>query len=200
MEEIVSKNKCTGCTACMNVCPKNAISMVTDKCGFKYPIIDEKKCIDCGLCKKTCPILNKKNNLSINKCYAAYSKNDEYSIHSSSGGIFPIIANYILDNNGIVIGAAFDKKMNLNHVAITKKKEIDKLRGSKYLQSDLGDIFKYVKENLKTKKILFVGTPCQIAGLKAYIKNDYDNLICIDLICHGVPSPKLFQKYIKELE
>ena len=198
MKEIVSKIKCTGCTACASICPQNAIIMEKDNEGFMYPVIQKDKCIDCGLCKKKCPVLSTINNDSINQCYVAYNKNNDDKLKSSSGGIFTLFANFILDNDGIVIGAAFDEKHKLKHIAISKKEELDKLKGSKYLQSDLNNIFKYVKDNIKEKKILFVGTPCQVAGLKAIVKNN--NLLTIDLICHGVPSPKLFEKYIQELE
>ena len=201
METIVEKKKCTGCTACMNICPKNAISMEIDNEGFKHPVINKDKCIDCGLCKKTCPVLNTTSNKSLNKCYVAYNK-DEVSCKNkaSSGSIFELIAKLILNENGIVIGAAFDENNKLNHIAIDNIKDLDKLKGSKYLQSHLNNIFTYIKENIKNKKILFVGTPCQVAGLKSFIKNDFNNLICLDLVCHGVPSPKLFEKYIKEIE
>ena len=201
MEKIIDKDKCCGCTACMNICPKHAISMVEDKEGFKHPVIDQDKCIDCGLCKKTCPVLNTNNKESKNKCFVAYNK-DEVSCKNkaSSGSIFELIAKLILNENGIVIGAAFDENNKLNHIAIDNIKDLDKLKGSKYLQSHLNNIFTYIKENIKNKKILFVGTPCQVAGLKSFIKNDFNNLICLDLVCHGVPSPKLFEKYIKEIE
>ena len=199
MEVIVSKERCSGCTACKNICPQNAISMEYNSEGFKYPKIDESKCVDCGLCKKVCPVLNTTENESLNKCYVGYAE-EEYSNNSSSGGIFPLIANKVLDDGGIVIGAAFNEDNKLKHIAITKKEDLIKLKGSKYLQSNLDDIFTYVKENIENKKVLFVGVPCQVAGLKSYLKKDYDNLICIDIICHGVPSPKLFDKYIKELE
>ena len=198
MKEIISKNLCTGCTTCMTICPKKAISMIEDKEGFKYPIVDQDKCINCGLCRKICPVLNTNKNISINKCYAGYNKTDLEKEKASSGAIFSLIANYILDNGGIVIGASFDENNKLVHTAISKKKELDKLKGSKYLQSDLGNIFSYIKENIKHNKVLFVGTPCQVAGIKQIINSN--NLICLDLICHGVPSPKLFKKYIKELE
>ena len=200
MEIICNKKDCTGCTACSSSCPKDAISMVEDKCGFLYPSIDQSKCIDCGLCKKTCPVINNKNNDSINKCYVGYANEMKYKINSSSGGIFTIIATKILEDNGIVIGAAFNEDNKLIHYAIDKKEDLYKLQGSKYLQSNLDNIFKVLKEYLNDKKVLFVGTPCQIAGLKAYLKKDYNNLITIDLFCHGVPSPRLFDKYIKELE
>ena len=200
MKQVLEKSRCTGCTTCMNICPKGAITMIEDSDGFKYPVIDQDKCINCGLCVKTCPVLNTKENESLNKCYVGYNKSEEVRLNSSSGGIFSLIANHILDQKGIVIGAAFNKENELKHIAIEKTKDLNKLMGSKYLQSDLTNIFKYIKENIKERKILFVGTPCQVGGLKAFIKNDYDNLICVDLVCHGVPSPKLFKKYIEELE
>ncbi len=200
MEEIVAKNKCTGCTACMNICPKQAISMETNSEGFKVPVINKEKCINCGLCKKTCPALNTNKNYSLNECFVAYAKDDKYKNNSSSGGIFPLIATRVLEDKGIVIGAAFNQNNKLKHIAITKKEELNKVKGSKYLQSDLENIFLFVKENIEKKKILFVGTPCQAAGLKAFLKKDYEKLICIDLFCHGVPSPKLFDKYVKDIE
>lgn len=198
MEKIIEKILCTGCTACLSICPKKAISFIEDSDGFKYPVIDKDKCIDCGLCKKKCPVLNTKDNDSINDCYVGFNKDDSEKVKSSSGAIFSLLADYILDNNGIVIGAAFDKENKLKHVAVESKRDLDKLKGSKYLQSDLNNIFTYIKEKVKDRKILFVGTPCQVAGVKAVVNNK--NLLCVDLICHGVPSPKLFDKYIKELE
>ncbi len=199
MIEIKDKSKCTGCIACMNICPKNAITMQEDDKGFKYPVIEKDKCINCGLCEKTCPVLNTEGNKSINKCYVGYNKESKERLNASSGSIFSLIANYILDNNGIVVGAAFDKNNHLRHIAVDNKKDLNPLRKSKYLQSDLDNIFKYIKEQINDKKVLFVGTPCQVAGIKTFVKKN-DNLITIDLFCHGVPSPKLFEKYIKELE
>lgn len=200
MEKVIDKNKCTGCTACMNICPKNAISMEEDKEGFKHPVIDQDKCINCGLCQKTCPVLNTNSNISLNECYVGFNNNEEERLNASSGSIFSLVANYVLENNGIVIGAAFDENNVLKHIAISNKNELVKLKKSKYVQSDLNNIFKSVKDNAETKKVLFVGTPCQVAGLKSFLRKDYGNLICIDIICHGVPSPKLFSKYIQELE
>lgn len=200
MEKVVEKKLCTGCNACKSICPKQAIHMEEDSDGFLYPVIDQEKCINCGLCQKTCPVINTKENKSMNKCYVAYAKEKEVRYTSSSGGIFTLIASVFLKENGIVIGASFDENHHLEHIAIQKEKDLDKLKGSKYLQSDLKNIFMYIKENIKEKKILFVGTPCQVAGLKACFKNEEENLVCIDLVCHGVPSPKLFKKYIQELE
>lgn len=200
MIEIVSKKLCTGCSACMNVCPKHAIKMEVNREGFMVPVVDKNMCISCGLCKKVCPVLNTKKNDSINLCYVGYNNDKTERFTSSSGAVFSLIANYVLDNNGLVIGAMFDENNKLRHVAIEDKKMLDKLKGSKYLQSDLGDVFSYIKNNVNKRLILFVGTPCQVAGLKAYLKKDFANLICLDLFCHGVPSPKLFAKYVEELE
>ena len=200
MEKIVEKKDCTGCTACVGICPKNAIKMVENDEGFKYPEIDKSKCVNCGLCKKTCPILNLKNNNSFNKCYVGYIKDTIEKMRTSSGGLFSAIANYFLEADGIVIGAAYDEKFTLNHIAISKKEDLIKLNGSKYVQSNLNDIFTFIKNNIRAKKILFVGTPCQVAGLRVFLKSDYENLTCIDLVCHGVPSIKLLKKYIQELE
>lgn len=201
MEKVIDKKLCTGCTACMSVCPVQAIQMENDLDGFKYPIINQEKCVNCSMCKKTCPVLNTKNNYSITNCFVGYNKDTKSKLSkASSGSIFELVANYVLDSNGIVIGAAFDEKNKLKHMAVTKAEDLEKLKGSKYLQSDLEYVFKFIKEKLRDNIILFVGTPCQVAGLKAYIKNDFNNLICIDVVCHGVPSPKLFDKFIKEIQ
>jgi len=192
------ESNCTACTTCMNVCPKDAIKMILKEDGFRYPIIDQSKCINCGLCKKVCPVISTNKNKSINQCFVAFSKDVKLKEKASSGGMFPLIANYILDNDGYVIGAAFDDNNELNHIVINRKEDLRQLMGSKYLQSNL--IFTFVKTNVISKKILFVGTPCQVAGLKMFLKKDYDNLICIDLICHGVPSLKLFKKYLDNIE
>lgn len=200
MDKICEKKLCTGCTACFSICPKNAITMVENEEGFKYPVIDNSKCIDCQMCKKTCPVLKSNQKESLNECYAAFSKNKEIRENGSSGGIFQILAENVLKKGGIVIGAAFDEKFVLSHTPIDKYQDLDKLLGSKYVQSDMKKIYKYVKEKLKDRLILFVGTPCQVAGLKSYIKLNDENLITIDFICHGVPSNKVFQKYIKEIE
>jgi len=200
MEQVLEKRKCMGCSACMNICPVGAIEMHEDKEGFKRPVINQEKCINCGACRRTCPVLNTQTNQALNKCYACYSKDEHSMANSSSGGIFYLLADYVIKNKGIVIGAAFDKHNKLNHIAINELEDIIHLQGSKYLQSDLRDIFQLIRKNIKDKLILFVGTPCQVAGLKAFLKKDYDNLITVDIICHGVPSPKLFKKYVTEME
>lgn len=193
-------DKCTGCCACSNICPKDAISMNEDNEGFKYPVVDENKCINCGLCVNVCPTINKQIKINNDiKAYACINKDTDIRLKSSSGGIFSVIADYILSNNGIVFGAAFDKAWNVEHTYIEDIDDLDKLRTSKYVQSYIGVNYKYVKEFLeKGKLVLFTGTPCQIAGLKAYLGKDYDNLYCMDIICHGVPSPLVWRRFLNE--
>lgn len=201
----LEKEECCGCSACENICPIKAITMKTDKEGFWYPIIDEKECIKCNLCEKACPIYNLNKNTSIKKAYAAYNKNDEVRLNSSSGGIFTILAEQVLGNKGIVFGAGFNKEFDVIHFSVDNKDDLYKLRGSKYVQSDINVTYKEVKMYLNDNKIvLFSGTPCQISGLRSFLMKKYDNLICIDVICHGVPSPKVWSSYrqsiVKEKE
>lgn len=202
MIDIKEKSKCCGCHACANICPKHCIEMVYDDEGFLYPKVDKKKCINCGLCEKICPILNKrkqKDRLTIAK--ATFNKNLEVRMKSSSGGIFSLLAEYILSQNGVVFGAGFDKNFKVVHTKIDKVEDIDKLRISKYVQSKIGDTYKQTKDLLNEgKTVLFTGTPCQIGGLLSYLGKDYSNLYTQDLICHGVPSPKMWEEYIKYRE
>lgn len=199
----LDKKECCGCSACMQKCPTKAISMVEDKEGFLYPVIDKNRCIKCGLCVNICPQLSYKQveNEGFPKAYACYNKNTDALSKSSSGGIFSVIADCVLNKNGVVVGAAFDENLILHHIAINSKEDLYKLRGSKYLQSDINEMYKKTEEELKNNKtVLFTGTPCQIAGLKTYLIKDYDNLITADLVCHGVPSQKIFSKYVEYLE
>lgn len=201
--DIIKKDECTGCMACNNICPRNAIKIENDEItGFQYPKINTEVCIDCGLCKKVCPV---KNKLSENTreilVYACKNKDDQIRLSSSSGGIFSLIANYILDQNGIVFGAAFDDNLGVIHSWTDSKEELSKFRGSKYLQSEIGDSFRKVKSFLESnRKVLFTGTPCQVEGLLAFLGKDYENLYTQDLICHGVPSPKVWSKYLEYRE
>lgn len=200
--EILDKNECCGCSSCVQKCPKNAISMIENEEGFLYPAIDKEKCIDCGLCAKVCPQLKqlKKKEEKYPKTYAMYNKNEEELLKSSSGGIFSVIANYILENEGVVFGAAYDEELNVNHIKVDNKIELEKLRSSKYVQSNIKNTYKEAENELKKDKIvLFSGTPCQIEGLNSYLMKEYDNLITCDLVCHGVPSQKLFKTYLKYL-
>lgn len=200
----LEKEKCTGCFSCYNICPTNAIEMIEDKEGFKYPIVNEKKCIKCGLCIKICPILNKKEDLDRKlrpKVIAAWSKNNNTRLDSTSGGIFSEIANYIYDIGGEVCGAIFNKENMVEHIISNNKKDLEKIRSSKYLQSDINYIFREIKEKLENgKKILICGAPCQIAGLYNFLGKEYDNLYTCDFICRGINSPKIFKGYIKSLE
>lgn len=196
MITINDKSRCSGCSACANKCPKFAIEMVEDDNGFKYPIINDRKCIDCGLCDRICPILNNKNVDNTPEAYACINNDAEVRKLSSSGGIFSVISKLILNKNGVVFGAAFDENFNLRHIYVDKYSDLNKLRTSKYLQSDIGDSYKEAKKFLDSDRlVLFTGTPCQIEGLKAYLNKEYENLYTQDVICHGVPSPKVWKKY-----
>lgn len=198
MIKIDDKNKCCGCHGCMNICAKNAITMIVDEKGFKYPKIDNSKCINCNLCEKVCPIINKKDNINSPTAYAAYNKDEKIRLESSSGGIFSLVANYILENDGIIFGAAFNDDFQVSHIEVNNKDELYKLRTSKYVQSSINDTYKKAKEYLnKGTVVLFTGTPCQIEGLYAFLQKKYVNLYTQDIICHGVPSPKVWQKYME---
>ena len=198
MIKIEEKNKCCGCYACSNICPKNAIEMIEDEKGFKYPKINENKCINCGLCEKVCPILNKNKISNTPKAYACINKNENIRKNSSSGGIFTLIAEEIINMGGVVFGAQFDNDFNVIHSYTSNKEELYKYRGSKYVQSIIGDNYKIVKSFLEEGKyVLFTGTPCQVEGLYAFLQKEYDKLYTEDIICHGVPSPKIWRKYLE---
>lgn len=201
---LIEKQKCCGCFACANICPKKCIAMEEDEEGFLYPVVDSTRCIDCGLCKATCPmnVSMKNNNLEIIGAWACSARDQKLQSSSSSGGIFSVFAESVLSMGGIVFGAAFDE--NCRSVLITEIDSVDelgKLRGSKYVQSISGDVHLVVRKKLQEGRlVLFSGTPCQINALKLFLKNNYSNLICVDIICHGVPSPKLWRKHIEEME
>ncbi len=191
---------CTGCGACLNICPVKAISMKRNKEGFLYPTIDENKCIKCGLCFNKCPaehtILNNNSNPD---CFAL-SANDDLRKDSSSGAVFPLLAEYILNKKGYVCGATWRDDNLVEHIIISDKKDLYKLKGSKYLQSDTKSVFSEIETLLNDGKlVLFSGTPCQVAGLNACLKKQYENLLTVDIVCHGVPSPIVYKKYISEI-
>ena len=195
----LEKANCTGCCACYNICPVGAISLQDNIEGFREPVINKEKCTNCGLCAKVCPVLNPKyENNKKPACYA-FMADDEIRAKSSSGGAFIVLAYEFLNNGGYVAGAVWTEDYRVKHIVSNKKEDVEKMRKSKYLQSDIGDCYTQIKSILyKDKKVLFTGTPCQVAGLKSYLRKDYENLFCVDLICHGVPSPKVFKKYIEE--
>ena len=193
--------ECCGCSACYNVCPVNAIKMELDDHGFIYPKINEDVCIHCNQCKTVCPILNTPNISKDSKIYGGFKKDLEQRIQSSSGGLFSSLAEYVLDCGGIVYGVSFDSNQLVHHIAIDKKKDLYKIKGSKYLQSKIDKCYSEIKKLLiEEKLILFSGTPCQIAGLKSYLKKEYTNLITVDVVCHGVPSSTVWLEYLKTLE
>lgn len=196
MIRIEEKNMCCGCGACFNKCPKNAIEMIEDEKGFKYPKVNEKLCINCGLCNKVCPILNKNSIINEPKAYACYNNNLEVRKKSTSGGIFSLLASNIIRKNGVVFGASFNEKFELYHTYAETMDDISKFRGSKYLQSDIKNSYRKVKEFLDNDRyVLFTGTPCQIEGLINFLGKKYDKLVLQDIICHGVPSPKIWNIY-----
>lgn len=189
-------DSCCGCNACGDVCPHGAIIFKMNKEGFLFPHIDAHKCTVCNICEKICPIIQPSTGNTILSSYAAYSH--EKPSTSSSGGMFSVFASEIISINGVVYGAAYNNQMYLKHTRITNSRDINKLCGSKYVQSDCSGIYKQVKKDLFDNRIvLFSGTPCQVAALRNFLRKDYDNLILIDLICHGVPSPGLFADYLK---
>ena len=196
---IIQENLCTGCMACNNICPKKAINIETGKDGFSYPKIDKSKCINCGLCKKVCPVLNNlKNNKNKIEVYSCKNKNDKIRMKSSSGGVFTLIAEYIIKQNGIVFGAKFNKKLEVIHDYTDNIDKLEEFRGSKYLQSKIENTYTNVKKFLiDGKKVLFTGTPCQVEGLLSFLNQDYENLYTQDIICHGVPSPKVWKKHLE---
>ncbi len=190
------KEECCGCGSCADICPHKAINFNKNKEGFLFPMIDETNCIKCNVCEHVCPILNKPKGNFIIESYAAYTLNKPSN--SSSGGIFSVLASEILSQNGVIYGAAYDNNMYLRHIQVHRIEDLPSLCGSKYVQSDCIGIYKQVRKDLmNNKKVLFAGTPCQTAGLKNFLRKDYDNLIMLDLICHGVPSPGIFKDYLE---
>lgn len=197
---IKDKKDCSGCHGCYSICPTKAIEMKTDHEGFWFPEVDYDKCIKCGMCIKVCPIINNKTIENDPKAYAMINKDDKVRLDSSSGGIFTLLAEYIIENKGVVFGAAFNNDMEVNHIKVSKKEDLAKLRGSKYVQSKIGETYKECLEELKKDKlVLFTGTPCQIEGLLGYLQKDYKNLYTQDNVCHGVPSPKVWKIYLDKV-
>lgn len=202
MRNLVDNKCCTGCQACVNACPRGAISMSENEEGFYFPKIDENKCISCGLCEKSCPAMRPlKRTVANQKVYAVVSLLDQNL--SSSGGAFSVFARYVISKGGAVFGATMDESLRVKHVCIESVEELPKLRGSKYVHSYVGKAFQMARHFLKSgRPVLFTGTPCQIAGLYSYLgTNRYDGLlITLDLVCHGVPGQTFFDAYISKLQ
>lgn len=206
LNTVVLKHKCTNCMACYNICPSGAIEMKEDKDGFVYPFINEEKCTHCGLCTKKCPALNLEQTKEISErletplAYGGYIKDEEIREKSSSGGVFSILSKYVLDKGGYVCGARFTRGGICEHVIVDNWEDLAPLRGSKYVQSNINNCYKEIKNLLEQDKyVLFTGTPCQVAGLYAVLGKDYKKLITVDLLCHGVPSQKVFREYLNEI-
>ncbi|MGN0202621.1 MAG: Coenzyme F420 hydrogenase/dehydrogenase, beta subunit C-terminal domain [Candidatus Cryptobacteroides sp.] len=200
MVNITDKKNCCGCSACAQKCPKRCISMREDPEGFLYPEIDKDRCIGCGLCESVCPELNQGVPKKPSLVYAAKAKDDRIREASSSGGVFSLLAETVLEEGGVIFGSAFNDRWEAEHIFVEDKESLPGLRGSKYMQSVVGQTFSQAKDFLdKGWQVLFSGTPCQIAGLKNYLGKDYDNLLAVDVICHGATSPKVWRLYLDEL-
>ena len=197
---IEKKEDCCGCGACAQRCPKHCISMVEDNEGFLYPKVDTSLCIDCGLCERVCPIINKKDARIPLEVYAAKNPNDEIRLLSSSGGIFTPIAEKVISEGGVVFGVTFNEFWEVVHSWTEERDGISSFRGSKYVQSTIGDCFLEVESFLKKgRKVLFSGTPCQVSALLLFLRKPYPNLITLDFICHGTPSKGVFRHYLLSL-
>lgn len=201
---MVNYKKCTGCAACQNICPKECIVLREDDEGFRYPCIDTDKCIDCGLCEQVCTVGKRKssrNQSTIPKAYACYAKDEEVRAGSMTAGIAYLCGKCVIERWGVVFGVVGDVLHKVEHKKAVTLAELSPMRGSKYLQSDIGYIYREVKAELSVgKEVLFTGTPCQVAGLYGYLGKEYDSLYTLDLICHGVPSKMVLKKYVQELE
>lgn len=203
MIKISNKRDCCGCTACASACPKKCITMTADNEGYFYPVVDDMVCVECGLCEKVCPTLNKAEFDSFGPlAYAVQHKDETVRRQSSSGGAFSAFADAIIEAGGVVYGSAFDGDFGVCHTRVDNKADLAKFRGSKYVQSDMCDCYQLVKNDLKHGvKVLFSGTPCQVAGLVNFLGGIYpsNNLFLVDLVCHGIPSPLLWKKFIAKL-
>ena len=196
MINIKNKSECCGCGCCEAICVSQAIHMEKDQNGFLYPVVKKEKCINCGLCDNHCPVLNHKNEEELNhKAFAAYAKNAQTRFNGSSGGMFGLLAEYVLSKSGVVYGAGFDQELKLKCMPAKTVDELIPLYKSKYLQSDLNKVFPKIQEHLENgKTVLFVSTPCQVFALKLFLKKEYSNLILVDFVCHGVPSQDFFDR------
>lgn len=200
MINITDKHNCCGCSACVQRCPKQCISLHEDNEGFLYPHVNTNDCINCGLCEKVCPWLNRQNKLQPLEVLAVKNRNEDERMASSSGGVFIALAKKVIADGGVVFGAVFDENWEVKHTYAEKIEDVRPMMGSKYLQSRIENCYKNAEKFLKDGRlVLFTGSPCQITGLHNYLRKDYPNLISVDILCHGVPSPGVWRKYIKEI-
>lgn len=200
MIHITDKPQCCGCNACVQACPKQCIQMYEDDEGFLYPRVDTTRCIDCGKCEKVCPVINQAAPQRPLKVYAAIHPDEAVRHQSSSGGIFTLLAEQTIKDGGVVFGARFDDEWQVVHDYTDTLAGLSAFRGSKYVQSRIGNTYRQAEDFLKQgRKVLFTGTPCQIAGLKRYLHKEYDNLLAVEVICHGAPSPLIWKKHLQEV-
>lgn len=202
MKEIVKSSDCTGCAACANICPQKAIKIIEDNNGFYKSYIDEDKCTNCGLCKKVCPSLNYTESVEKHPKVYAIMANNEIRKVSSSGGAFTLVSEWILSKGGYIVGAAYTENWDVEHIIINNKQDLSKIRGSKYVQSKISEtLYKDIKILLENNKyVLFSGCPCQVAGLKHYLQQDYEKLFLVDIYCTYAPSPKIYKKFLNEID
>lgn len=199
MEQVCDYSICTGCGVCSSVCPKACISFVEGKKGHLYPKIDPKKCIDCKKCQRTCPALKTQTGIMPTVAYAAFTRNEYDYKTTTSGGAAQVLSQYILDKGGVVYGCAVMPGADVRHIRVTTSNELERLKGSKYVQSNLLDIFPLIKKDVKEGlTVLFIGVPCQVASIISLFGKKPDNLILVDLICHGVPSLASLQNYLNK--
>ncbi len=200
MVEITNKKECCGCSACAEICPKQCIEMKEDHEGFLYPFVDKEKCINCGLCNKACPELNVRGKNRPLKVWAAYTPDEQIRKNSSSGGIFYTIASAIIKKGGVVFGTKYNNIWGAEFACVDTIEGLRELMVSKYVQSNVGTAYKDCKDYLKNgRQVFFIGTSCQIAGLKTFLGKEYSNLLTVDIVCHGVPSPRVWQMYLDEI-
>ncbi len=202
MITVDNKRDCCGCGVCLNTCPQSCITMTPDSEGFFYPRVDKNVCINCGMCERTCPEINMLiPHDEKTQAFACKSIDEDVRKISSSGGVFYLLSRLILSKGGIIAGPLFDVRYRLHHCIIEDEQQLKQAVGSKYVQSDTGIIYKKLRRILETGTlVLFSGTPCQISGLKNYLGKDYENLVMQDIICHGVPSPMVWEKHVRYLE
>lgn len=200
MIHIIDKKNCCGCSACVQRCPKQCIRLEEDVEGFLYPKVDEEACIKCGLCEKVCPILNQADKLPAQEVLAVKNPNEKERMNSSSGGVFLPLAREVINKGGVVFGAVYDEHWEVHHVYAEKIEDVYPMMGSKYLQSRIENTYKEAETFLKQgREVMFVGSPCQIAGLRTFLRNkEYPNLLAVDFLCHGVPSPGVWRRYLAE--
>lgn len=199
MSYLAQKSECTGCSACMGICPQKCLRMERDKYGFLRPMLKRPDlCLDCGLCGRVCPVQAAAPRAETTEAWAAVSLDAAARAESSSGGVFTELARGVLGRGGIVFGAAYDENFNVRHIGVEREAELGRLRGAKYAQSDLGDCFAQVRAALQAgRPTLFSGTPCQVAGLKAVLRGDDAGLLTVDLVCHSVPAPAVWARYVR---